>query len=59
MTLIFADGTRIKTVGNVTEFLFRNHRDKLAEWLDRKEKFDNEMRQLDAFLKHKEVSNDR
>lgn len=56
MTLVFADGTRIQTRGNPTEFLFRNRRDKLNEWLDHLEAFNNEMRFLDAFLKRKEVS---
>jgi hypothetical protein len=59
MTLIFADKTRIAITGNPTMFLFRNAPQYLDEWLDHKERFDYEMRKLDAFLKRgKEVKND-
>lgn len=59
MTLRFRDGTLITTTGNVTMYLFRNHPTYVGEWLDHKERFDLEMRRLDAFLKSgKEVNND-
>jgi hypothetical protein len=57
MTIRFADGTLITTTGNVTMFLFRNHPRYVEEWLNHKERFDYEMRRLDAFLRSgREVS---
>lgn len=57
-TLKFADGTVIQTVGNITMFLFRNHPEKVGEWLNHKERFDMEMQRLDSFLKWgREVQN--
>lgn len=49
--LRFADGTVIQTTGNITEFLFRHHTERVADWLEHKEKFDHQMRLIDAFLK--------
>jgi hypothetical protein len=56
--LKFPDGTVIQTRGNITEFLFHNHPQRVEEWLNHKERFDSQMRMLDTHLKSgKEVKN--